>query len=136
MALNWLYGVYVSELRLRKPTVAQHTAHDIIVCAAIDLHGRLASASDARQGTGRARFERDPDSERLALAADRAAVPDCAATCNPAEIVPGPLASIILESINMFPCPPDGLDAFYGFSSGNRSAHGAAVAGRPFATHE
>ena len=123
LSLNLLYGVRAGNLEVGLPTVAQATAHGIILEAALELHAWLATATQDRTGEGWKHFEKDPDAERLVLVSEKVAVPDCAATCNPSRLTTGPLGTTIANVDNIFPSPPSGLDIFPGFRGGKHAEY-------------
>ena len=119
-ALNWLYGYRGFDFATGKITAAQRCAHDVIVSAGLELHSRLRSDVGARSGRGWSFFEDKGAQPRLELVASAVAVPDCAATCNPADLIGGELGRCIRDASVIFADAPPGLDRFPGFYSGPR----------------
>ena len=115
-------------MALGNPTSAQRTAHDVISTSAIDLHSRLVASFDSRIDGGWRNDEDKGDAPRLTLDASAVAVPDCAATCPPASLISGELGRAISDVTVVFPSPPDGLDKFPDFHSGERSEYVALTA--------
>ena len=68
-------------------------------------------------------FEDKGAAPRLDLIADAVAVPDCAATCDPATLIRGSLGASIRNVRTIFPNPPGGLGRFPGFHSGERKEY-------------
>ena len=120
VGLNWLYGYRGSCISIGTVTAAQGAAHGVIVKAALDLHARLVASFESRDNRGWRVFEEKGEAPRLNLIASAVAVPDCAATCNPAALLSGDLKGAIIDASTIFPTPPAGLDQFPGFYSGDR----------------
>lgn len=87
--LNWMYGFRGQEFAFDKTTAAQRAAHDVMVAAALDLHSRLVDSFDSRVDGGCSNFENKGPAPRLDLVDTAVAVPDCAATCDPASLIRG-----------------------------------------------
>ena len=122
-ALNWLYGYRGFDFTTGKITTAQSCAHKVIVTAGLELHGRLRGDVESRSRRGWRFFEDKGAEPRLELVASAVAVPDCAATCDPAELIGGKLGRSIQDASVMFADAPTGLDRFPGFYSGPRSEY-------------
>jgi len=101
-ALNWLYGYRGFDFATGKITAAQRCAHGVIVSAGLELHGRLRSDVEARFGRGWGFFEAKGAEPRLELVASAVAVPDCAATCNPSDLIGGELGRCIRDASVIF----------------------------------
>ena len=74
----------------------------------------------ARSRRGWGFFEDKGAEPRLEFVAGAVAVPDCAATCNPADLIGGELGRCIRDASVIFADAPPGLDRFPGFYSGPR----------------
>ena len=123
VGLNMLHGVHADNIRCTRPTVAQLESHGIIVAAALDLHKRLRDSISDRRNEGWESFEQAGSTPPLALVADAVSVPSCAATCDPRELIQGPLLLAIEDCTRIFPCPTPGLERFSGFFSGTRGEY-------------
>ena len=89
---------------------AQRAAHAVVIAAALELHSRLVASFDSRVDGGWRDFEDKGEAPRLNLVASAVAVPDCAATCDPALLIRGELGSAISDAETVFPCTRPGLD--------------------------
>ena len=110
--LNWMYCVREDTLAIGNLTVAQDTAHGVIMTATMFLHTRLVEGIADRATEGWMSFERKGEAPRLDLLADAVAVPDCAGTCCPSTIIGGDVGGQIGSVDAIFPNPPPGLDLF------------------------
>ena len=91
VGLNWLYGIRADNVVIGPITVAQREAHAVLFDAAFDLHARLVTSAESRDRRGWGAFEDRGKVPRLDLIAAAVAVPDCAARCDPAKLIKGPL---------------------------------------------
>ena len=120
VGLNWLYGVRRSDIMSGARTAAQAQAHKVIIDRAIELHQRLAEAIGERTGAGWDPYEAGVSTPSLQLKAEIVAVPDCAARCDPRDVISGRLRDSIMDASAIFPAAPQGLEQFFGFHSGPR----------------
>ena len=120
VGLNWLCGFRDRNVAVGNTTAAQRAANGVVVAAALDLHSRLVVSFDSRVDGEWRNFEDKGEAPCLKLIASAVAVPDCAATCDPASLIRGELGSAISDAKTIFPCPPPGLDSFPTFHSGSR----------------
>ena len=102
VGLNWMYGFRDRYLVVGRPTSAQCAAHYVILNAALDLHLRLCAPFDYRVYGGWADFEDKSEAPRLKLVASAVAVPDCAATCDPASLIRVELSFAISDATTIF----------------------------------
>ena len=119
VGLNLLYGIRADNVVIGPITVAQREAHAVLFDAAFDLHARLVTSAESRDQRGWGAFEDRGTAPRLDLIAAADAVPDCAARCNPAKLIKGPLGDAIRNVHTIFPNPPGGLEHFSTFHSGD-----------------
>ena len=128
--LNALYGISVRTLEIGNLTAAQAAAHEVIIAAALAFAERLDHAEYERGDDGWNHFEQGADAPRLESIAAAVAVPDCAATCDPVELVHPDLARRIASVDEIFPNPPAGLNTFSGFHGEQRREYVALAAGQ------
>ena len=128
IGLNALSGNSAATLEIGNLTAAQAAAHEVIVAAALAFAERLDHAEYERGDDGWNHFEQGADAPRLELIAAAVAVPDCAATCDPVELVRPDLGRRIASVDEIFPNPPAGLNTFSGFHGGQRREYVALTA--------
>ena len=123
VGLNWMHGVRVIDITCGRPSTAQLEAHSVLIDAAISLHARMVDSIGERSNRGWESFEDAGHAPPLELIADVVAVPTCAGTCDPRDLIGPPIADWIKDARTIFPDHVGGLDRFSGFYSGARSEY-------------